>query len=265
MSDLTPGSEEEFIRQLQEQLANESGNDISNSEEIKSDFDFATSEESEEGELLKEYEDDDLDNQNQKNKKKKGNNGKPGRTKKDSSSSNTKFSIFLNFIEVFGAPFIFFGGFFFLNHFIGGALVGIISAIVGSLLVGFYVRMLLNFRLSESYKSSEEILYEIGKGKLSFDVLNDEVLKKRLGKLAEPIDKVIKEMSDMVTKMELSVLDIVGNSDALAYFATSMANKTDQQEDSIIKIDNSTKNSMNLCKMSKIMLILHIQYLKTLF
>ncbi|HNZ28293.1 MAG TPA: methyl-accepting chemotaxis protein, partial [Spirochaetota bacterium] len=88
-------------------------------------------------------------------------------------------------------------------------------------------------------KGAESILYEIAKGKLSFDIQNDEELKKSLGPLSNPIDRVIKEVSDMVTRVELSVLDMVGNSDALSYFASSMANKTDQQEDAVIKIDRS--------------------------
>jgi len=231
MSDLTPGSEEDFIRQLQEQLANESGN--SNLSNEKSSFDFNPSE----IEDIKTINEGENISQSKDNKSAKNKNVK----QKDINKEKSNLYIFLDVVEIFGFPLVLLGGIFLLNYFLKDLIIGIVSSLIGSLLIGGYIKLLINLKLSESYKTSEEILNEIGKGKLSFDILNDEALKKRLGKLAEPIDKVVKEMSDMVTKMELSVLDIVGNSDALAYFATSMANKTDQQEDSIIRIDNSTK------------------------
>lgn len=232
MSDFAPGSEEEFIRQLQEQLANEaSGGGGSGSSQENGGFDFNPNETEELKEVIEKDENSDTKKNDQSKKVKE----------KKSNEINKNLSKLMNFIEIAGAPFVVVLGLFFLNYFSKSLIVGILSSLFGAILLGVYYKILISIKLSESYKAAENILNEIGKGKLSFDILNDSQLSDKLGKLAEPIDKVIKEMSDMVTKMELSVLDIVGNSDALAYFASSMANKTDQQEDSIIKIDNSTK------------------------
>ncbi|OHD11876.1 MAG: hypothetical protein A2086_13930 [Spirochaetes bacterium GWD1_27_9] len=218
MSDLTPGSEEEFIRKLQEQLAQQSGSD--KTEEDVS-FNFGT-----------------LDGQEDSTKPIEET------TQIDKVEKKTTSKLTLTLISVlkfFVVPLFIVLLIFFLNSAANEFIVGLIISIVGAIIIGAYIRIMFYMSLQESYKNSEDILNEVAKGKLSFDIMNDQELKNKLGRLAEPIDKVIKEMSDMVTKMELSVLDIVGNSDALAYFATSMANKTDQQEDSIIKIDNSAK------------------------
>jgi len=230
MSDFAPGSEEEFIRQLQEQLANEASGGGGSSQD-NGGFDFNPNEAEELKEVIEKDDNSDTKKNDQSKKVKE----------KKSNEINKNLSKLINFVEIAGAPFVVILGLFFLNHFSKSLIVGILSSLFGAILLGVYYKILISIKLSESYKAAENILNEIGKGKLSFDILNDSQLSNKLGKLAEPIDKVIKEMSDMVTKMELSVLDIVGNSDALAYFASSMANKTDQQEDSIIKIDNSTK------------------------
>lgn len=231
MGDLTPGSEEEFIRQLQAQLANESGAGVDNQDNNTGSFEFNPNES--DATL-------DMSNVNTENPAIAG-------KKENKEVSEKKKGINKNLIKTFeilqivGFPLILLLTFFFINFIFKNLIIGIISSIVGAIITALYIKILITLRISESYNTAGEILNEIGKGKLSFDILNDPELCHKLGKIAEPIDKVVKEMSDMVTKMELSVLDIVGNSDALAYFATSMANKTDQQEASIIKIDNSAK------------------------
>ncbi|MEE1290161.1 MAG: methyl-accepting chemotaxis protein, partial [Spirochaetota bacterium] len=105
----------------------------------------------------------------------------------------------------------------------------------------FYLYMLFRSQTEVATDAAKHVLDDMGKGNLAFDISSDKDLQVSLSDLAEPIDNVIKEMSDSISKIELSVLDIVGNSDALAYFANSMADKTTQQEDAISKIDNSTK------------------------
>lgn len=104
-----------------------------------------------------------------------------------------------------------------------------------------YLQIILKAQTAGTTDAAKMVLDDVGKGRLSFDIESDPDLRNTLSDLAEPIDKVIKEMSDIITKIELSVLDIVGNSDALSYFANSMADKTTQQEDSVTKIDNFTK------------------------
>ena len=49
-------------------------------------------------------------------------------------------------------------------------------------------------------------------------------------------------MSDVVAKIELSALDVAGNSDALTYFAKSMTKETDEQSTSVIEIESIAKN-----------------------
>lgn len=105
----------------------------------------------------------------------------------------------------------------------------------------FYLYLIFRSQTEIATDAAKLVLDDMGKGNLAFDISRDEDLQMSLSDLAEPIDNVIKEMSDSISKIELSVLDIVGNSDALAYFANSMADKTSQQENAISKIDNSTK------------------------
>ena len=150
----------------------------------------------------------------------------------------------LKFIKVFqfiGILVIIFTALAFSNLFIKNIYVLISLYIISGLIIAIYYGILVNIKTRKSMKIPLQILNEISRGKLSYDILKDEDLKKELDKFAIPLDTIIKKMSDVVSKVELSAMDLAGNSDALTYFATSMANKTDDQSSSIIKIDESAK------------------------
>ena len=183
MSDFAPGSEEEFIRQLQEQLANEASGGGGSSQD-NGGFDFNPNEAEELKEVIEKDDNSDTKKNDQSKKVKE----------KKSNEINKNLSKLINFVEIAGAPFVVILGLFFLNHFSKSLIVGILSSLFGAILLGVYYKILISIKLSESYKAAENILNEIGKGKLSFDILNDSQLSNKLGKLAEPIDKVIKEI-----------------------------------------------------------------------
>ncbi len=128
--------------------------------------------------------------------------------------------------------------------YIPNQIITSLAVLVITILGGNYISLMCKLEAANKTSTANAILEEVAKGKLSFNIQDDPELKSALGPLADSIDNVIKELSDMVTKFEMSVLDMVGNSDALSYFATSMANKTDQQEASVQKIDSSAM-SMN--------------------
>ncbi|HOS32929.1 MAG TPA: methyl-accepting chemotaxis protein [Spirochaetota bacterium] len=212
-----PGDEEDFIRQLQAQLAEEK------------------SEKTEERSPLALEEDSPKEEKKEQKSKK---NGGSKEIKKNTKTSKIKNRIVV-FLKYGLLPILIFSALYVLSFFIRNLIIIIPFYLIFALITSFYIYIVSVVDSNSKIKGAESILYEIAKGKLSFDIQNDEELKKSLGPLSNPIDRVIKEVSDMVTRVELSVLDMVGNSDALSYFASSMANKTDQQEDAVIKIDRS--------------------------
>ena len=209
------GNEEDFIRQLQEQMASENETSVSD-----------------------ENNGVEGNNQNEINKKAvKKKSVKVNLNKNQNKYLKNLIFVVTNFllpaIITYSAVMITAK----YNHFI----INLIVILLSTCILGFYQVTVYNIKSKKSVVLAERILEDVARGKLSFDINSNKTLKAELGLLAIPIDNVIKEMSDIVTKIELSVLDIVGNSDALAYFANSMANKTTQQEDSVTKIDNFTK------------------------
>jgi|GEM_PF-1471745 len=142
---------------------------------------------------------------------------------------------------------------FIVNKFIVNIYLIITANVFLIILSSFYYYFLYKKINKKSMNAPLYILNEISRGKLSFDILNDDKLKRELGKFAIPLDIIIKKMSDIVSKVELSALDLAGNSDALTYFATSMANKTHEQSSTITNIDDSAKklnDSMQVIKKS---------------
>ena len=224
MSDISAGSEEDFIRQLQEQLEREAKNqeeglNADYSEDV-SNFSFDTP--SEGGgvtDILK------------KNKREI--------TVKKPLPKHIETMLYI--LSFYIPPILSISLVSMVALFTKSILfTGIASVIIGVILA-FYYSLLFSAKFRDFNEVAIDILNEISRGNLTFDINNNEDLKKTLSTLGAPIDKVIREISDMVAKMELSVLDIVGNSDALSYFASSMADKTEQQEDFIVKITNSSK------------------------
>ncbi|MBN2544622.1 MAG: hypothetical protein JXB50_02415 [Spirochaetes bacterium] len=86
-----------------------------------------------------------------------------------------------------------------------------------------------------------DLLNEIANGNLDHDIDENTELKEKLTDFASVIDNIIKKMSDTVNKVELSAMDLAGNSDALTYFASSMADKTNDQTEAITNIDASAQ------------------------
>jgi methyl-accepting chemotaxis protein len=206
MSDLKAGNEEAFIEKIQSELNEENGNEDQNEDYLPAEKD--TEEIPEEEKITLPH----------------------------------FFLYALELIQFFGFPIALFASVFFLNYFTkNNPVILIVSFSISALITGSFYRFIFNQKISIKNQYAESILNEISHGILSHDVLTDPDMSENLGHLAEPLDRVIKEISQIVTKIELSVLDIVGNSDALSYFAVSMANNTNLHEESITKIDNSTK------------------------
>lgn len=234
---LNPGDEEDFIRQLQAQLAGEAaaaGGGGEGGEAGSSPLGDLSSMETQtaEGEAASNPAADLLSNKPKRDniiiqKKQKG--------------LVSKLLIILKF---FAVPIVIGVLLFFLSIMMTNPIFKCVAFVLVGILTGFYILFIARNEAGNQTVSASSILNEVAKGKLSFNIQDDPELKEALGSLANPIDNVIKELSDMVTKFEMSVLDMVGNSDALSYFATSMANKTDQQEASVQKIDSSAM-SMN--------------------
>ena len=235
---LNPGDEEDFIRQLQAQLAGEAAaasgtgegsaegsplGDMS-AEMAAADAIGAGTSSSAAADLLS-------------NKPQRGNVIVQRKQK-------GLLSQILMILKFFAVPTVIGVVLFFLSVSMTNPILKCVVFILAGILTGFYILFISRHEAGNQTVSASSILNEVAKGKLSFNIQDDPELKEALGSLANPIDNVIKELSDMVTKFEMSVLDMVGNSDALSYFATSMANKTDQQEASVQKIDSSAM-SMN--------------------
>ena len=235
---LNPGDEEDFIRQLQAQLAGEAAaasgtgegsaegsplGDMS-AEMAAADAIGAGTSSSAAADLLS-------------NKPQRGNVIVQRKQK-------GLLSQILMILKFFAVPTVIGVVLFFLSVSMTNPILKCVVFIIAGILTGFYILFISRHEAGNQTVSASSILNEVAKGKLSFNIQDDPELKEALGSLANPIDNVIKELSDMVTKFEMSVLDMVGNSDALSYFATSMANKTDQQEASVQKIDSSAM-SMN--------------------
>jgi len=224
MSDINAGSEEEFIRQLQEQLAKES---TTSQQVLDEDY-------SEEGANLSfETSSKDTESTNIFRKNKKELIIKKPLPK--------YIKVIIDIIAFYIPPVLSLTIAITVALFTNNLLFTIITVLALGVALGFYFSILFSSRFHNLNEVAIDILNEISRGNLTFDINNDTNLKSTLSTLGTPIDKVIKEISDMVAKMELSVLDIVGNSDALSYFASSMADKTDQQEDLVVKITNSAK------------------------
>ena len=231
MSDktFTAGSEEDFIRMLQEQMANGG---------ISDDLDLSSLT------LPDESEGGNTETQTVSKENEKGKFQRPV-TLADRIIKATKWK--RNIVEAgirivmyFFIPFILNILFLFVfPHFDIFTKIILLFVITGGF--SFYLNVIFKSQTEIATDAAKLVLDDMGKGNLAFDIASDQDLQMSLSDLAEPIDNVIKEMSDSISKIELSVLDIVGNSDALAYFANSMADKTTQQENAISKIDNSTK------------------------
>lgn len=228
MSDktFTAGSEEDFIRMLQEQMANGGiGDDADSSNLTLPDEALASSEGETTGKEKEKFH-------------------RPV-TLADRIIKITKWNrnIVENGIKIvmyFVIPLIFNVLFLFVfSKFDVFTKMILLMAVTG--VFSLYLYLIFHSQTEVATDAAKLVLDDMGKGNLAFDISRDEDLQMSLSDLAEPIDNVIKEMSDSISKIELSVLDIVGNSDALAYFANSMADKTSQQENAISKIDNSTK------------------------
>jgi len=236
---LNPGDEEDFIRQLQAQLAGESAAATGGGEEGASGSPL--------GDMSAEMAAADAINANSaasnaaadllSNKPQRGNVIVQKKQK-------GLLSQILTILKFFAVPTAISVLLFFMSLSMTNTIIKCIVFVFVGILTGFYIMFISRHEAGNQTVSASSILNEVAKGKLSFNIQDDPELKEALGSLATPIDNVIKELSDMVTKFEMSVLDMVGNSDALSYFATSMANKTDQQEASVQKIDSSAM-SMN--------------------
>ncbi len=214
-----PGSEEDFIRSLQEKMSAGTLDSYENPSSEQTNNDTAS-----EVKFKNAF----------RNKQAKKKNTK----KIKSTPLRTVISILLYFIlpaiTIFGA----FYGVQTINSIFFTITITVVMTVIG----GFYFITLTG--RDWSYRSGliDRLLDLIARGKLTMDPANDSLLIRELGEIVLSLDRVIKEVSDMVTKVELSAMDMSGNSDALSYFATSMANKTEEQSSNIIKIDFSAKN-----------------------
>jgi methyl-accepting chemotaxis protein len=132
-----------------------------------------------------------------------------------------------------------------INLMVANYLLTIIFAVISFVGLSVYFWVLYSIKMNMKMRRPIQILDKISRGILAIEIMKDEELKKDLSIFAGPLDNIIKKMSDMVAKIELSSMDLSGNTDALTHFATSMAKKTNEQSDSIIEIDTSSKNLNN--------------------
>jgi len=217
MSDIVPGSEEDFIRKIQEGLLNdvpEENSSETKDEKIHSDKTAGKDEENKE-EIQK--------------------------TEQEKYISDGKIDFLNEFLKYFLLPFLLITIFIILSVFVKNIFIIIGFGLLSTIIIGFFIKFVLNFTVNLKFENVENVLTQVSMGNLQFDIKNNQKLASDLGRLAPSIDKVIKEISDVITKMELSSLDIIGNSDALSFFASSMAKNTESHEDSIVKIDTSAK------------------------
>ncbi len=215
------GSEEDFIRSLQEKM--NAGESISSGNSNNESTD---------------YNPDDNSNDTNFNSSKllKKKNKKPKKVK------SQFIGILLLIIAYFILPALVLSGGFYLLHRFNSMWLTIIIPVPLIFIGGLYFIFLKNYDWDYRSGILDGLLDKIARGKLAIDPVHDLNMIRELGELVLSVDRVIKEISDMVTKVELSALDMAGNSDALSYFATSMANKTDEQASNIIRIDFSAKN-----------------------
>lgn len=158
--------------------------------------------------------------------------------------SNFFYSLF-NFAKFFGLPALFFSIIIISQFVINNIFVNIFLSIVFIILTGYNYKNQFANHFKKSFKLPLEILDQISKGKLAIDIVKDQELSDMLGEFAIPLNRIIYNISEIVKKVELSALDLAGNSDSLTYFATSMANKTNEETQSINKIDSFIKNFNN--------------------
>lgn len=227
---IIPGTEEALIESLRRELAEKDEEIEEASEEIK-------------------IKDEELKN---KKKNKKNIKGKKGKKSSNNEDIIEFLIMALDVIKYAVPPLLCFGILTVLNFFTGNMYLYILVYILFSVLLTLYYQKFYKLKSKKDLYIPLNILDKISEGKLNINFIENRRLRKELGDFAEPLDKVIKKMSDMVTKVELSAMDLAGNSDALSYFATSMANKTDQESESINKIDISAKE-LNIA----------MQYIKT--
>ena len=99
------------------------------------------------------------------------------------------------------------------------------------------------FKYNKSLIHIDKILKNISKGKLNQEIQLYEG-KGIIYRINEAIKNVTKGLGDTISKVEMSVLDIHGNSDSLSYFASNMANQSNEQASAVHAIDNAI-NSLN--------------------
>ena len=193
MSDktFTAGSEEDFIRMLQEQMANGG---------ISDDIDLSSL-------TLPDDAQDGSAEDSEKEKKEKNKFQRPV-TLADRIIKITKWNraVVENGIKVvmyFVIPLILnvlllfvFPGFDAFTKII------LLLAITGGF--SFYLFLIFRSQTEVATDAAKHVLDDMGKGNLAFDISSDKDLQTSLSDLAEPIDNVIKEMSDSISKIELS-------------------------------------------------------------
>lgn len=151
--------------------------------------------------------------------------------------------IFKKLFKSFGFPIISLVSLFIINKiFEENIIFNLLLYLVAAVIIAFYYKYFYQKKNKDNLQIPLEILDKISAGKLNYYISKDSKLKDLLGDFATPLDKIIKRISEIVSKVELSALDLSGNTDALSYFATSMADKTDEETNTINRIDNYAKN-----------------------
>ena len=147
---------------------------------------------------------------------------------------NIAINYFLFFLKYYGFSIIILITLFIISKiFKENTIINFMLFIIGAISISYYYRFIFQRKNIDNLKNPLYILDKISEGKLTFDISKDHELKKELGDFAGPLEKIIKKISDLVSKVELS------------YFATSMANKTNEETKTITTIDNFTKNLNN--------------------
>ena len=152
----------------------------------------------------------------------------------------------IDFFKYFGLPALLFIIVILFQIIFNNIYVTILLSLLSVTATGYYFKNLLNNQFKKRFKLPLEILDHISRGNLAIDLENDKELNTMLGEFATPIKKILFNISDIVKKVELSALDLAGNSDSLTFFASSMAKKTGEETQSINKIDNFVKNFNNV-------------------
>lgn len=165
-------------------------------------------------------------------------------------TKKSRFHVLINyfsiFIKYYGFSILILISLFIISRiFEENIIFNLLLYLISAVIIGLYYKFIFQKKNLDNLQNPLYILDKISEGKLTFDISKDQELKKELGDFANPLQKIMKKISDIVSKVELSALDLAGNSDALSYFATSMANKTNEQTKTINTIDSSTKNLNN--------------------